>query len=469
MNKVDKRQFIIMDKPYEAENFNNLKLWDGKILSYHRDLKVVQKNGIVLLGYAFSVKEKEILLEENVLKEKRFWSGRWVLLYNRQLHMDASGNLGCAYAFDEQGEIYVSSSLHLLNTVLKRKDISNYQVKHGDGNGMLDYYPIPYTKFEGVMRLLPSQYIDFASEKPIQAVDDYMVRRYKHQSFEWIQDEFINKMTMLMRNIEREFPQEVWITLTGGVDSRAIFAVAEKAGIEFKTYTARRFNLKKWDKDYPKRIAKKYGRKHIYIDDTKLADERKIKEFDMHCAGCAVGTERQQYSAGSDIPIGEKAVVLWGTVWPIYIKAYHQCFCGTADTIEAKIDEIRKVCGDIVDNSFVHNKSLLAWLQWEEEHPIAGYDWRERMYLEQRTGAWVGTAAQAIDLFDSIRIAPINCQELLELLLSIDAQPGDKTFQKSVIERCCPNLKTIPYGEPTDIVYRGIRKIKRIINRLFRR
>lgn len=461
MHQVDRRQFIIMDKPYEREDFVSINLSHGRVLSYQKDLNVVRNEDIILLGYAFSVVSSKIELNDDAINDKRNWAGRWVLIYKDKLFMDACGTLGCCYGYSDTGELYISSSLNLLNKVLKRKEYANYKVKYGDGGGILDFYPIPYTPLVGIKKLMPSQFVDFLAENNIQPLDDYMLRRYKGEKKTWIKERFLNEFSSVLKNIEEEFCGEVWITLTGGVDSRVIFAIAQSYGINFKTYTAIRNNIKVWDRDYPIKICKKYHRKHYYIDDTKENDATREKIFDKHCGGYIVGTERRQYIAGSDIPVEKKAVVLWGTVWAAYIKSYFKCFNAT-DDIEEQISEINRGCDGILERSNVHMQSIKEWLQSIKDNPISELDWRERMYIEQRNGAWVSGAAQAIDLFDSIRIAPINCQELLELLLSLDVEPGDKGFQKEIIEECCPELKRIPYGEPTDILYRVKRKIRRI-------
>ena len=56
---IDSKQFIIMDVPFEKEDFLHITLSNGKILSYHKDLhiEIVKDetgNGkICLLGWAF--------------------------------------------------------------------------------------------------------------------------------------------------------------------------------------------------------------------------------------------------------------------------------------------------------------------------------------------------------------------------------------------------------------------------------
>ena len=463
MSNVDRRQFIIMREPLKRDDFLHLDLACGLVLSYHRDLKVQTKEDNVLLGYAFSCTKENIDLAnaENEMKE---WAGRSILITKEALYMDVCGTLGCNYTISAQYGFCISSSLHLLKLLLNQKNISNYKIKYGDGNGAFDYYPIPYTPLDGIKRLLPSQYIDLSAKNdPIRVLPNWLCRRYKDKSRCWIRNEIIKALCRELKNIQDEFDDEIWITLTGGVDSRTNFAVAQYSGIKFHTYTALRDNLAEWDRVLPLKICKKYHRTHYYIDDTVVPHENRIQDFDEHCCGYNVGTERQQYIAASDVPIKDNAIVLWGTVWEVYNKSYCWRFKDTSD-IEERLLEINRNCDNIVKRSNIHKLSLREWLIYCEKHPSPDLNWRERIYIEQRIGGWLSASSLGIDMLDSVRIAPVNCQKILELLLSLDVPPDDKEIQKEIINYCCPKLKKIPFGEHTDIMYRIKRKIKKIFN-----
>lgn len=462
MGTIDRRQFVIMNTPYVKEDFINLKLSNGMILSYQKELKITVCDDNVLLGHAFSTEPEAINLKGDMLPEMAKWSGRWVLLTKDKLYLDACGTLGCYYGEDSNGFV-ISSSLRIISEALNKTWTADYKVKHGDGNGIVDYYPIPYTPYDGIMKLLPSQYIEFDSKLHIKFRDNYMINRYCNWTIEDIQNAFIEKMSNVMKNIEHEFPGEVWITLTGGVDSRTNFAIAYHSGIKFKAYTAVRNNVNKYDLKWPKIICKKMKIPYFHIDDTKGSDKALEDEFDIHCGGpVTFGTERQQYAANSDVPSEKKAIVLWGTLWALSFECYER-YINDALTNEEKFDELKRICGSIMEESNIHNKSFKAWLKNDEENPYK-LGWRKRMYWEQRNGAWVSAAQQGIDLFDSVRISPVNSQELFELLFSYPKQyQRDKRKQKDIINICCPKIRRITYGEPNNIFYRIIRKLKRMI------
>ena len=352
--------------------------------------------------------------------------------------------------------------MHLLNDILKFEENYNYKVCYGDGNGVLDYYPIPYTPIEGIFKLLPSQYIDLKLEKHIAVNEKYLSRQYSNLSRKDIRDAVIQRLGNVLKCVEKEFGGEIWLPLTAGYDSRTILAAARKAGVRLSTYTIIRKNIREWDKNIPPKIAKRLKLRHVFLNDMEREDPERLKLFDEHCSGYIVGTERQQFASGTEIPIKLKAMVLWGTVWAAYIKAYCRNF-NNADGVEEILRVINEKCDGIVKKSDVHEKSLREWLKQCEKYPIEGIDWRERMYFEQRNGSWVSGAAQAFDLFDSERIAPVNCTDLMELLLSLNVAPGDKSFQKEIVDVCCPKIRRIPYGESNNLFYRIKRKIKKCL------
>lgn len=464
MQVVDRRQFIIMKEPYIREDFRHIILTNGLILSYQNDLHVLanEKKGIYLLGWAFGINSNDIILDENCIDNKRYWAGRWILIYKSKIYLDCCGTLGCFY-YNNHNKVIISSSLHLISKVLKLEREDVYEVRYGDGHGTFDYYPAPFTVYSDVFKVLPSQYIEFSDTLiKLNVNKKYMYRKYVAMSKNEIERKVIDGLACEMQNIEHQFRNNIWLSLTGGVDSRTNVAVAFYSGIKFHTYTVIRDNTNNNDLVLPKKICKKIGRKNLFLSDIQeTASSRKII-YNEHTAGCSVGTERKQFLAGIDVPNPTESIVLWGTVWESYIKYYYQYF-EKGKTLDERIENINSFCDAIITKSYVHKKSLAKWLKYIEKNFSEEVDWRERLYFEQRVGSWGSYSAQGLDLLDSVRIAPINCQELLELLLSLDVSVADKSIQYSIINKCCPRISKIRYGERKDIIYRFYRKIKGIL------
>ena len=467
---VDRRQFIIARTGIRPGEFKQLELPCGYVLSYHPELKVTVANENVLLGHAFSCNEDGNLhLADDPVNEMRNWAGRWVLITKDALYMDACGTLGVYYASNDKSGPYLSSSLHLLSEVLGCSWDADYQIKYGDGNGCMDYYPIPYTPYEGIKKMLPTEFYNFNNGGTVEfRKDTFSTERYATSTESELVALFISGMSSVMTNIEREFSGNIWIPLTGGVDSRCNVALATKAGINFSTFTMHRANTKEWDLSRPKKISKALKKNHLVLDDRGISSPEKEHIFNLHCGGpLVVGTEKQQFVADQDVPNAENAIILWGTIWEICERNHWKL--AEAACVSERLVSLEKHATDIVTRSNIHCQSLTAWLQFVEEHPMSSMGWTRRFYYEQRIGAWVSAAHQAFDLFDSVRCVPFNCQKLIEIMLSLISEnfpDGDeKRAQKEIIAICCPRIAKIPYGEPKTLAYRVIRKICRTFNR----
>lgn len=467
MSTIDRRQFIIMGKPYDDEDFLSTMLPCGLILSYHKDLKIRTENGNTLLGLAFSADGASIDLTNAPEKQMYMWAGRWVLLTPDALYLDACGHMGVFYTGIGK-ETVLSGSLHLLQKVTGCSWSANHAVTRGET--VFDFYPIPYTPYEGVLSLLPSEYFSFAQMHRYPR-EDFDFDRYTDEDPETRLTRFINGFQNVMHQIDKEYHDHIWIPLTGGVDSRTVLALASCSEVPVKTYTIRRDDTKKWDLEIPPFLAKKLRLPHLFLDHSPPAQMKQDGFIDVHCGGkVTMGTERAQILARGDVPEAEKSVILWGTTWELGTQYYWPHFPDQTLNAEKHLAHYGFLDAE---QSNVHANSLKAWLAGLEDNHVKGMDWRERLYWEQRQGAWLRYAFQALDMLDSDRVAPVNCQYLLELFISAnhgasisDAQIQNRAIEKEIISRTCPQIAKIRFGEPTDIIYRAVRKMKKILQKL---
>lgn len=473
MSVVNRKQFIIMRKPYEDDEFITLELDNGYILSYHKELKVQVSEKNILLGYAFSSeKECEIRLDNGAIENTYGWAGRWVLITDNKVYMDAIGSLGVFYTTDNENGYICSSSLGLISNVAKDAEWnSDYILKRGNYRP-LDYYPGPTTPRKNVKSLFSTQFIDLTEEK-IGQRDDFDFSRYRNLSKEELIAKIVELESNVLKNIQNEFKEEIWLPLTAGVDSRTILAIAEYAGVKVNTYTLHRYDTELDDLKTPRILARMLGLNHLeYKDKYVLNENIKKKKEDIlkHCGGrITVGTEIAQYLSGVDVPIKDKAIVLWGPVWEIGIH-YYEHFFKNLDLLKDEQDIINafnEITGGAIEKSNVHRESMNEWIRYVFSNPVKGLSWVDRLYWEQRAGAWVKNSHQMFDMFDSIRIIPVNCQMLIELLLGFDRDYNttEKEAQRELIKECCPEIAQVPYGCRYGKMYKVYMSIKNKIMR----
>lgn len=475
--KMFRRQFVISKSKFEYEGFNYLYIGNQLYLSYHQELHIYQGDKGILLGDAFSCTKNDIDLNDNPLLEMKYWAGRWVFICDGRLYLDACGMLGCFYGHDRTGGVVLSSNLEIIKRLTNGRWISNHELVRGEYRGVFDFYPIPFTPIDTVMSLLPSQTYDIFNDKILYRKDINFEESIISDSAD-ILNLFIDGMRNVLLNINKT-KSNIWITLTGGVDSRTVLALAYKTKINYKTYTVYRDDIKSWDFKTPLKISKIIHCKHKILPGRRadITDHSRIDDVEEQCGGkTTVGTEVTQYLTGIDVDDPQNSIILWGPGWELctrYYKPYFKNNCITNDEI---IDEYRRVCGNIFEESSVHRKSIVKWLDTFNDYNNYGLDWMERQYWEQREGAWLRYAYQVYDLFDSLRIAPINCQYLLELLISYNHKPEmseedviDKRAEKTIIHMCCPEISKISYGESKSIPHRLLRKCKKIYEKNFGR
>lgn len=469
MELVDRRQFVIMDKPYVKEDFIQITLSCGLVLSYHKDLNVNIKGNSILLGHAFSCEEENVDLEKSIT-ERFHWSGRWILISAKKMYLDPCGSLGVFYSSGIDSNFICSSSLRIIKEILGSEWIANYQIKYNDGLPYMDYYPIPYTPCSNIKKMLPTQFFDFESFE-IKDEDEQWYDQYVLYSIDELYALLKKKLLKIFSNIGKQYNGKIWIPLTGGVDSRTCIALAKASGIRFGAYTALRDNINSWDRKAPARICKRLGIEHFYMDDRVASNQQREVIYDTHCGGkVSVGTDRNQFVANNDVPNASDSIVLWGTAWEVYGRN----FWGTFDLGEQNDERLNSwndYSQGAIYKSNIHLKSLTEWLNYVEQHPMHTMDWRQRMYYEQRIGSWLSGSFQAIDLFDSIRISPVNCYDIFGILINLvdktfapDSR-SDKRYQIQLINEFIPEVADIPYEEKNTILIRAFRKLGRIFNK----
>ena len=459
---LNRRQFIIMDCLYEEEDFRSLQLPCGLVLSYHKDLMVSQKGDNVLLGLAFSSEEDTINLEHNPINSMQSWTGRWVLITPSALYTDACGTLGIFYS--DINHKVISSSLRIMQKIMPTQWIANYQIKYGDGLPYMDYYPIPFTPYSGIKKLLPTQYISF--KFGIMVYDESWYEKYKEYNITQLYSALKSKMLTCFQNIKAKYDGNIWIPLTSGVDSRTNLAFAIKSGMKFGAYTSIRDNTDEWDLKAPKIICKILGIPHFYMDDRNATNSYRQSEYEAHCGGIVtVGTDKNQYIKENDVPNADEAIVLWGTAWEVYGRNFWGVL-EAGNSADERFTAWNQYSSGVITQSNIHEQSLRYWLKYLDTHPMHSMDWRQRMYYEQRVGSWLSSAYQAIDLFDSSRICPVNCYDIFGILINLvdktfpEGSRSTKQYQVQVINEFLPQIRSVPYEIKISLGQRLLHKMK---------
>jgi len=381
------------------------------------------------------------------------WTGRWILVLDGELHLDACGVLGCFYTTTTSAgshDVWLSSSPAILRALVAADDAAPPATELVPGK-RLDWYPPPLSGYPHMYRVLPSQSIDVATGRVsdrglgISIVHDV--------PYDERLEDLKSRLVGSIQGIA-ELGAPLWIPLTGGLDSRLLLATARAADVHVKTYTYEkpRKVMSFGDRHLPPRVAAAAGVEHVMIPRSTFREER-IKEFDMHTALHSAEVDRSYYAFGQWDALERPALLLRGGIFEV-----GRCYYW--DKLSPCQPRSPKIIADEVVDGFklhdlspegAHRRGIQLWAEWisrEED----GLDWRDRFYIEQRVAGWLSSLEQGLDLTGYERIHIGNCGELIGTLLAFEPdvrRTGQHQFD--LIRMMAPELARFPVNPPTPV------------------
>jgi len=461
--KIHSRQFIIGPKPVEVDKeWSVIKLKSNFYLSYCKNLPIsytkdVEGESWYILGLAVQtetgrldpVKEISQSLTKDVCNLYGSWAGRWVLIGNGEIHMDATGLLGCYYIIEENTKsipaIWISSSPVLL------RDISMYRNTMKTWGEIfcagLNWYPLPLSRFEGVRKLFPSQIIRYMDRKmtilprPLISGLKVLAGLSYDQKLKLLKERLVTAVQQAAR-----LYKTIWLPLTAGYDSRLLLAIMKEAGVEAKTFTQNHRRISYADKGFPPFLAKEIGLKHYWIAE-KGFSRRYLKTYDEHTGKHAVDGDRYLFSHRQWDGFQKDDLILRGGIFEVgrccYWDRFHAYPIATPNQI------LDGLYGLYKGKKYPHIMALSQWIQWITQTNDYWLDWRDRFYIEQIAAGWLSAIEQSLDLTACERFYPANAQDTIAILLSI---PEDKRFAFShhtdLINHLAPELLKYPFNPP---------------------
>lgn len=471
------KQFVIAKKKYIADGFQCIKLTNDFILSYHEDLSVFMSDDkrIILLGDAWQVdptyqspieeirkllqQKKGPLPMESILTMEETWCGRYVLIAEGNVFLDASGLLGVFYSADGG----ISSSCGLLAKVM------GFQEQIFEAKEDCRWLPGPCTQYKEIKRILPSQIYNYWDQKSIPK-NLLSSRQFSYRTESELAKIFADYFVNSLNNMVSMFADwEIYIALSGGYDSRTVVALAEYAGINYKCYTQEHESLTVGDTVIPKKVCSILHREHLYIErDSANYDSQKEKEYIRHTGGLANDADRLYYAYHQYDPLlgtkKKKVLLLRGHVWESVIE-YYRTF------ISDKVDFKSIFNYFYADNYPLLKRSLEEYFRWLEKSAQPELNVCNRFFWEQRVGSWLSSIEQGFDLCENIKsFHPVNCRLLLSILLNYPKEKRiAKMHEADIVAYACPQIKDIEYDGDRKIMNETIIQMCQGVRKAFKR
>lgn len=450
---VHRRQFVLGPMRVEpVDGWCHLRVDDRFWLSHCPRLPVVQATDLdgrtwTLLGLAEQTlaeapdptESLEGCRSADVAAETDTWAGRWVLLGGGEIHLDASGLLGCFYELRPSGGLVVSSSEVLLpDDATRAAVVDSRRLVHGR---TIPFYPPPAARRQGVARLLPSQVLNLMTGQvqPRALIPKIKTRVDSSGRSRGILDALGEPMLRLNRRTDR-----LWLSLSGGGDSRVILSAAIAAGISLRTYTRVTQRMSAADFFLPPEIAARFDLSHQYFDEGRRIAGR---------------WALAQTHSGGHVSRGDAAPLLRGgrdSLEGISVGGHGFGFAKKLRRGEVGADpsapldrakEFAACRGEPPTSSAV--AAFERWVEWVRDQPCPGIDLRDRYYLEQSHAGWQSSKEQLYDMGLHERFFPLNCRRTHALVLehARSYEPGN-AFEFPLMEASDPALLDWPCNPP---------------------
>ena len=443
---INNKQFLISDDPITDNAFLSYPLCTDQYLSVHKNLNVqmeITENNKVkfaLMGFAFECNPlksspftqlKEVIDASTIPELTESWSGRWILLYQDTIYLDACGLFGCYYT-----DSMLSSSIALLT---KQLHLTTKKPKMKKQFG-LDFYPGPSTPYKEISHLFPGQTIR-VTDHLIQQLP-LLSARATYENDETRTEAFIRFFSTMLKNFATEYDGEIKLPLTGGYDSRTLMALLEYSHIPYTTFTLEHSDISAEDISLPPRIAADYNKKYDYIKRIGKPDKKKYQEYDLHCGYMVIDEDRNFYAYDQYPAHTKNTAVLRAGIWECSREYFRNIGDGTS------LEDYKKAFVNIRHRTDLQD-SLSKWITYVKKNP-SSINWINRFYIDQRVGNWLSNVEQSLAVIpnmDSLQLC--NSKLLISILLDYDYDTRfSKEHQIMIIRKACPSL--LSYGFPGD-------------------
>jgi len=449
---LHRRQFVLGPEPVDArEDWRSAEIAPGLHLSHCPTLPVERSGTRLLIGIAVQTEPGrpdpgDELGADDTDRTAASWSGRWLLVTEAGVRTDAGGTMGCFYRTIE-GRLWISSSPELLRTLPPELPKASPPLVYQLG---MDWYPSPLSGIDGMRRLLQTQRLRLTGEvEPRPLVYSIPDRTYP-EALDFLQERLLTEVENLAR-----VHGDLWLPLSGGGDSRLLLALSQKLGIDLHTFTFVLPGMSVGDRELPPKVAAEAGYPHRFVEPEPDGEEDELLELiDTHTGHHMVDIARRSLAwrqwekVTGRIELGGAAVA----VGKYSYLSLPEDPPTPAATAEALLDYLPSV----------RPEGVRAWADWIHATDDPAYDWRDRFFIEQRSGAWLSCIGQALDLNTVSRVHVGNSEDYLAASYGLpDEVRHSWVHYEHLIKRLSPGLARYPINPPDSLRQRVSERVAR--------
>ena len=363
-------------------------------------------------------------------------AGRWVAIVQigseTRLYPDAGGTKSVFYLNGQNG-LYLGSQPGLfVEAGMTERDLD--LEREFLAAGSTDLWPLTLTPFRSVHRLIPNHYLDLSRG---EAVRFWPKERIPHQDMEVAAQLAVQLLGGVVAGTLARGTSA--LPLTGGFDSRSIFAAAAHAGLSNRLHYTRvtGHHLPLHDTLIPRAIARRSGVRLSEIK-SRPATPDVARLLETNTSGVFADPASYMMASFGKIPAD---YLLLGQLSEIAREGYYD---RDPQRLEGGLPGLAKTAG--YAGNPIAIREIGRWLEHlNVDDPLTP---TIMLYWEHRIGTWASMLGTALDQFTTV-LYPYCSRELIVTLLGVDTKFQVPPFDlhRRICDIGLPRLASIPFND----------------------
>lgn len=407
------------------------------------------KSNVAVIGIAVNVltgNYREIAKElceasggniSELIKSEKSLGGKYIIMFgngdNYYIFGDATGTIPLSYSFIGN-RFYCSTNI---SDIIKKYSLSPDPAlsEISSGANIGSAMPFDITSYKEIKQLLPNHYIDITLKRPVRYI--YGGKSEPLSSCE--ASEITHKM---IENILMAYSEmfDILCPLTGGRDSRVVFAFLKHSEVPFAAYTDIHSALDRScpDLTIPPKICTQMGIDYSQHRDTPLP-EGYIDSFTEYEGVVPYSEETTLYAYNTKLLCGSKAILTGDIIGQVGKCSLHRDIPEKYATSEYFLWKIHN-----------YNKKTKVYLQhWLDEieksdENLLSFD---LFSVENRLGRWAAQENHVYNSVGQVYLNIFNSRAIIEAWSRVSRKERiNSEIHTKLIKIEAPELLDIPYG-----------------------
>ena len=377
--------------------------------------------------------------------------GRWVMLASlgaqMRLYPDACGLRSVFYhRAPDTGDVWVASQPGLLAGELgiPRNELRARAFLQAPRNAS---WPGYITAYDDIYQLWPNHYLDLASGEQIRFWPNGPIPA---QTLDAAVERMMTTLPAILLSASRR--RHLSFALTGGYDSRLLFAVSRPLHREMDFYVVTSPGSAPHDLSIARRLARLAG-VPLRVIRAKPCQPATAELFRRNVDDLYLDPARASIRSFESIPEGSFYVS--GNIAEV-----GRCFYYRDGRVPENptVDTLCRVSEH--EGNVVAREVFAGWLSGVPRD--IGSRLLDLFYWEHRLGAWLSSAFTGFDTFRDV-LAPFNCRDLLVSMLGVGVEYRREPYQlfREVCRRTFPEVLEIPFN--TSLSTRVSRRVRGLL------